>query len=140
MRKISLFSLVLDKEYNQSVPLVTTDRGDIISPDRDGRYTIENICEPIVIKIDGIKKNTDVANEKIDVSKIKVTTSDGTVCIFAPQPMKAYIMTFNGGVYKNLGTVSGDTRAVAKRSVYRGCRRRFVQGYFVNGLKYIIEI
>ena len=104
------FSLVLDKEYNQSVPLVTTDRGDIISPDRDGRYTIENICEPIVIKIDGIKKNTDVANEKIDVSKIKVTTSDGTVCIFAPQPMKAYIMTFNGGVYKNLGTVSGDTR------------------------------
>ena len=24
--------------------------------------------------------------------------------------MKAYIMTSNGGVYKNLGTVSGDTR------------------------------
>lgn len=112
------FSLVLDKEYNQSVPLVTTDRGDIISPDRNGRYTIENICEPIVIKIDGIEKNTDVANEKIDTGKVKITASDGTVCLFTPQPMKAYIMTFNGGVYKNLGVVSGETRLRLSKGRY----------------------
>lgn len=109
-KKDFTFSLILDKEYDQSVPVVTIDRGDIITPNGNGLYLIENICEPIVIKIDGIKENTDVASEKIEASKIKVTASDGTVCIFTPQPMKVYIATFNGSIYKNLGVVSGDTR------------------------------
>lgn len=104
------FTLVLDEEYDQSVPEVTTDRGDIITPDPNGIYIIKNVCEPIVINIDGVIKNINVANENIDTAKIKVTASDGTVCIFTPQPMKTYITTFNGSIYKNLGIVSGDTR------------------------------
>lgn len=104
------FTLVLDEEYDQSIPEVTTDRGDIIKPDQNGIYIIKNICEPIVINIDGLRKNTDVANENIDAGKIRVTASDGTICIITPQPMKTYITTFNGSLYKNLGIVSGDTR------------------------------
>lgn len=104
------FTLVLDEEYDQSVPEVTIDRGDIITPAPNGIYIIKNVCEPIVINIDGVIKNIDVANENIDAAKIKVTASDGTVCIFTPQPTKTYITTFNGSIYKNLGIVSGDTR------------------------------
>lgn len=113
------FYITLDEEYNQSVPVVTTDRGDEILPaGSDNAYIVKSVDQPIVIKIDQIKKNTDVANEKIAAGKVKVTTSGEMLHIFTSEPLKARIVTFSGNIYKDLGTVTGDLRVKLPKGSY----------------------
>ena len=50
------FTITLDEGYSESVPIVTTDRGETITPDVSGRYEIGNVTEDIVVSISGIVK------------------------------------------------------------------------------------
>lgn len=51
------FAITLDENYSESIPIVTTDRGETIIPDTNGRYKINNVAEDIVVSISGIVKN-----------------------------------------------------------------------------------
>lgn len=104
------FYLTLDEAYSQSSPIVTTDRGETITPrSSDGAYIIKYVRQPIAISIDGIIKNPDpVANEKIDANSPKVWTKDSYLHLQTPQPETVFIYTFNGTLLKKLTNLSGN--------------------------------
>jgi len=68
------FYLTLDEEYNQSNPIVTTDRGETITPrSSDGAYIIKYVRSDVQVYIDGIEKNPDrVANETVEINHSRV--------------------------------------------------------------------
>lgn len=104
------FYLTLDEAYSQSSPIVTTDRGETITPrSSDGAYIIKYVRQPITISIDGIIKNPDpVANETIDANSPKVWTKDSYLHLQTPQPETVFIYTFNGTLLKKLTNLSGN--------------------------------
>ncbi|WP_293715342.1 GLUG motif-containing protein [uncultured Parabacteroides sp.] len=104
------FYLTLDEGYNQSSPIVTTNRGETITPrSSDGAYIIKYVRQPITINIDGIVKNPDpVANEAINTNSTKVWTEEACLHIQTSQPETVFIHTFNGSLLKKLDKLSGN--------------------------------
>lgn len=76
------FYLTLDADYNQSVPVVTTSRGETITPrTSDGAYIVKYVRSDLVISIGGIAKNPPpVANAEIQ-SGTRIFTRDGSLFI-----------------------------------------------------------
>ena len=76
------FYLTLDADYNQSVPVVTTSRGETITPrTSDGAYIVKYVHSDLVISISGIAKNPPpVANAEIQ-SGTRIFTRDGSLFI-----------------------------------------------------------
>nr|WP_129729673.1 GLUG motif-containing protein [Parabacteroides goldsteinii] len=104
------FYLTLDKEYDQSSPIVTTDRGETITPRAsDGAYIIKYVRQPIAISIDGIVRNPDpVANETIGTNETKVRTEDAYLHIHTSHPETVFIYTFSGTLLHKYDNLSGD--------------------------------
>lgn len=105
------FTLTLDEEYSQSVPVVATDRGETIEPrSSDGTYIIKRVRQPIAISITGIVKNPDpVANGQVAADATQVWTSGAVLHIHLPSPEAVAIYTFTGRLYKAYSTLSDDT-------------------------------
>lgn len=90
------FYLTLDKDYDQSVPVVTTSRGETIEPrTSDGAYIIKYVRTPVAISIAGIQKNTDVANETIEAG-VKVWTEPSALCLETDRTEEVRIVTVSG--------------------------------------------
>lgn len=90
------FYLTLDKEYDQSVPVVTTDRGETLIPrTSDGAYIIEYVRSAVSITISGIHKNTSVANGLIQ-DEIKIWVEASSVCIETIRPEEVRIVSASG--------------------------------------------
>lgn len=90
------FYLTLDKDYDQSVPVVTTSRGEMIEPrTSDGAYIIKYVRTPVAISIAGIRKNTDVANEAIEAG-VKVWTEPSALCLETDRTEEVRIVTVSG--------------------------------------------
>ncbi len=106
------FYLSLDKEYDQSVPLVTTSRGETITPrTSDGAYIIEYVRQPLDIFIDGIVKNPDpVANETLATVPATVRVFGNALSITVPQATTAIIFDLAGRPQRNLRLPDGETR------------------------------
>lgn len=104
-----LFFLTLDKAYDQSEPVVTTDRGETITPRaKDGAYIIKYVRQPIVIMIDGIVKNPDpTANAEIQ-SGIKVWQNNRQLFIHTDKVEQVAIYTFGGQLKKKFRSTGGD--------------------------------
>lgn len=104
-----LFFLTLDKAYDQSKPVVTTDRGETITPRaKDGAYIIKYVRQPIVIMIDGVVKNTDpTANAEIQ-SGIKVWQNNHQLFIHTDKIEQVAIYTFGGQLKKKFRSTGGD--------------------------------
>lgn len=104
-----LFFLTLDKAYDQSKPVVTTDRGETITPRaKDGAYIIKYVRQPIVIMIDGIVKNPDpTANAEIQ-SGIKVWQNNHQLFIHTDKIEQVAIYTFGGQLKKKFRSTGGD--------------------------------
>ena len=104
------FYLTLDKEYDLSVPIVTTDRGETIEPrTSDGAYIIRYVRSPITIHIDGIVKNPDpVGNETIETNRSKVWTSEGNLHIEAATAGAVAIYTFEGKLLARRQALAGE--------------------------------
>ncbi|WP_455637808.1 GLUG motif-containing protein [Parabacteroides sp.] len=94
------FYLTLDKDYDQSVPVLTTDRGETLEPrSSDGAYVIKYVRSDVEIFIDGIMKNPDpVANETIQSGQSKVWTDKDRLYIEPAITDKAYIYTAGGSL------------------------------------------
>lgn len=108
------FILTLDKEYDKSVPVVTTDRGETITPrTSDGAYIVTLIRQPLEIRIDGIVKNPDpVANEAVKTNQSKVWTAEGHLHIEATTDGQAYVFTADGRLQKIQPVTAGETLAL----------------------------
>lgn len=105
------FYLTLDKEYDLSEPVVTTDRGETITPrSSDGAYIIKYIRQPVEIYIDNIIKNPDpVANETIKTDQSKVWTKEGNLHIVSATTGQLYIYTVEGKLQKKQPVITGET-------------------------------
>lgn len=114
------FYLTLDKEYDQSEPVITTNRGETIQPRiSDGAYIIKYVRQPIVIKIDGVVKNPDpVANETISTDGIKIYATNGYLHIQTPQPEQIHIFTPDGRLLKTFRTSGNEERIALSKGIY----------------------
>lgn len=104
------FYLTLDADYDQSTPVVTTDRGATIEPrSSDGAYIVKDVTRDTAIRIDGIVKNSSsVANETVAPDEIKVWAAASQLHIHAAAPTGIRIYTFSGSLLKQFAPFSGD--------------------------------
>lgn len=100
------FSITLDKDYDQSKPIVTVD-GKAIEANADGSYTIKNIQEDTEIIVTGIVKNTATGTEDAIVDATRVWSNGSTLYIHTAKAATAYIFNGNGALQREL-CVSGD--------------------------------
>ena len=78
------FFLTLDEAYSQSQPVITTDRGETLTPrTSDGAYIVKTVHSDVSISIAGIVENDPVANESIAAPSdaLRIWTEPGTLCI-----------------------------------------------------------
>ena len=108
------FYLTLDADYNQSVPVVTTDRGETITPrTSDGAYIVKYVRSDLVISIGGIVKNPPpVANAEIQ-SGTRIFTRDGSLFITIDRPARAQVFALTGQLIRSLDLPVGTTRVDA---------------------------
>ena len=108
------FYLTLDADYNQSVPVVTTDRGETITPrTSDGAYIVKYVRSDLVISIGGIVKNPPpVANAEIQ-SGTRIFTHDGSLFITTDRPARAQVFALTGQLIRSLDLPVGTTHVDA---------------------------
>ena len=105
------FSITLDADYDQSVPVVTTDRGETIEPRAgDGRYVVRDIQEDIVISVTGIRRNDDpTANAAVTPDAVRQWTASGQLHISTPVAADLRIYAFDGTLLRSLRLPAGET-------------------------------
>ena len=103
------FYLTLDKDYDQSEPIVTTDRGETLVPrTSDGAYIVKYVRSDVEIFIDGIVKNPDpVANAEIE-SGTKAWVSNHRLFIRTDKAEDVFIYTFGGELRKIFRSAGGE--------------------------------
>lgn len=108
------FYLSLDKKYDQSAPIVTTSRGETITPrTSDGAYIIKYVRQPLDIFIDGIVKNpAPVANEKIEANHPKIWKTGNELHIQAVTDEPGYIYTPDGKLQTVCHLIAGEVETV----------------------------
>lgn len=108
------FFLTLDKEYDKSEPVITTDRGETIQTrSSDGAYIVKYVRSDVQILIDGIIKNPDpVGNETVTANQSKVWAAEGYLHIEAATDGQAYIFTADGRLQKLQPLTAGQAIAL----------------------------
>lgn len=108
------FSLTLDSAYNQSVPVVTTDRGETLTPRQsDGAYILNQVRSNVEIYISGIVKNPDpVANEAIKATAAKVWITNNHLHLQSPVDADAYIYTAAGNQHITCKLKAGEVKTI----------------------------
>lgn len=114
------FYLTLDKEYDQSEPVITTNRGETITPrNSDGAYIIKYVRNDVGIFIDNVVKNPDpVANETIATDDIKVWAAKGYLHISSPTAQTAQVYSLTGSLVKQADIPVGDTKWQLPAGIY----------------------
>lgn len=114
------FYLTLAPEYDQSNPIVTTDRGETITPRAsDGAYIVKYVRSNVEIFIDGVVKNPDpVANGTVEADGIHIRASKGLLDIHVPQPETVSVYSFSGFLLYSRELVAGDTRLPMPSGTY----------------------
>lgn len=105
------FYLTLADDYNQSVPIVTTSRGEVIEPrTSDGAYLVKYVRTDVTISIDGVVKNPPpVANAELQ-SGTRIFTRDGSIFITTDRPAEAQVFALTGQLIRSLALPAGETR------------------------------
>lgn len=105
------FSITLDADYDQSVPVVTTSRGETIEPRAsDGRYVVRDIQEDVVITVTGIRRNDDpTANAAVTPDAVRLWTASGQLHISTPVAADLRIYAFDGSLLRSLRLPAGET-------------------------------
>lgn len=111
------FLLTLDAAYNQSAPIVTTDRGETIEPRAsDGKYIIKQVRSDVSVSISGIVKNPDpVANEEVSSPALRIYTAEGILCLDVPTATEAWLITADGRLLRSLTLSPGLNRVYGLR-------------------------
>ena len=104
------FYLTLDKDYDQSEPVVTTDWGEVLKPrSSDGAYVLPFVRQDITIRIDGIRQNASVANEEIGMAAKGFSLyCEGNILYIRSERMeKAYIYHLGGALVRTVQVMTG---------------------------------
>lgn len=113
------FSLTLAKDYDQSKPVITTSKGETITPrTSDGKYIIKYIRSDLSVSITGIVKNNPTANEEITAVTPRVWGSRGYLHVSLSVAAKARIYTFGGALLKSARLPAGDTQMAVPAGSY----------------------
>lgn len=104
------FSFTVEVEEGYKVnDLVVKANGTTLTSDADGRYTIANIHGDMVVTVSGIVKDDNpTANETINSDELRVWGANGRLFIQTPVADTAYIVTFDGRLYKTLSLPAGE--------------------------------
>ena len=111
------FKITLDKDYDQSKPVVTVD-GTAITADADGNYTIKNIQKDIKIIVSGIVKNTATGIEENVADAARAWTVGSTLYIHVPETSDVYVISGTGALQQQLRGVSGDYNMQLRAGFY----------------------
>ncbi len=92
------FTLTLKEGYEDSQPVVTTNRGETLKPDAQGRYKLAYVRSDLTVSIDSVRPNlSPVANERIDrPDALRLSTSQGVLRIGCDRIGLLYIYTISG--------------------------------------------
>lgn len=102
------FTVEVKAGYNAD-NMVVKANGTTLMADSNGRYTIANIRSNVVVTVTGIVKGDDsTANEEIEAGELRVWASGSRLFIRTPEAERAYIVTFDGRVYKTLSLSAGE--------------------------------
>ena len=119
------FYLTLDADYNQSVPVVTTSRGETITPrTSDGAYIVKYVRSDLVISIGGIVKNPPpVANEPIRAAapEPEIWSENACLCIRLPEGLPSSpvrIFTAEGRLLDSFRSTPGLNRRQLPTGIY----------------------
>ncbi|MCD8137150.1 MAG: hypothetical protein LUH01_14860 [Parabacteroides gordonii] len=107
----------MDKDYDQSKPIVTVD-GKAITADADGSYTIKNIQTDIKIVVSGIVKNTATGIEDTVEDAARAWTVGSTLYIHVPETSDVYVVSGTGALQQQLRGVSGDYNMQLRAGFY----------------------
>lgn len=118
------FYLTLDKDYDQSVPVVTIRRGGTVGRDEtitpnisDGAYIIKYVRTLVTISIAGIQKNTDVANATLTAG-LKIWTEPSALCLETDRPEEVRILTLTGATQTTFKAQPGLNRRPLAPGLY----------------------
>ena len=111
------FKITLDKDYDQSKPVVTVD-GTAITADADGNYTIKNIQKDIKIIVSGIVKNTATGIEENVADAARAWSVGSTLYIHVPEASDVYVVSGTGALQQQLRGVSGDYNMQLRAGFY----------------------
>ena len=105
------FYLTLADDYNQSVPIVTTSRGEVIEPrPSDGAYLVKYVRTDVTLSIDGVVKNPPpVANAELQ-SGTRIFTRNGSLFITTDRPAEAQVFALTGQLIRTLALPAGESR------------------------------
>ncbi len=102
------FTVEVKAGYNAD-NMVVKANGTILTPDAAGRYTIADIRSNVVVTVSGIVKgDSPTANQEIEAGELRVWASGSRLFIRTPEAERAYIVTFDGRVYKTLSLSAGE--------------------------------
>lgn len=111
------FKITLDKDYDQSKPVVTVD-GKAIEADADGNYTIKNIQKDIKIVVSGIVKNTATGIEENVADAARAWSVGNTLYIHLPETANVYVFNGAGALQQELRGLSGDYNMQLRAGFY----------------------
>ena len=111
------FKITLDKDYDQSKPVVTAD-GTAITADADGNYTIKNVQKDIKIIVSGIVKNTATGIEETVADAPRAWSVGSTLYIHVPETADVYVISGTGALQQQLRGVSGDYNMQLRAGFY----------------------
>lgn len=114
------FSFTVDvKEGYNADNMVVKANGTTLMPDANGRYTIANIRSNVVVTVSGIVKgDSPTANEAVEPGVLRVWSSGSRLFIQTPVADTAYIVAFDGRLYKTLSLPVGEYTEEMPRGSY----------------------
>ena len=102
------FTVEVKAGYNAD-NMVVKANGTTLTADANGRYTGANIRSNVVVTVTGIVKGDDpTANEEIEAGELRVWASGSRLFIRTPEAERAYVVPFDGRVYKTLSLSAGE--------------------------------
>ena len=110
--------IVTVKEGYVATNMVVKANGVTLTPNADGRYTISDVRSNVVVTVTGIEEDPSVGIESVDASGLKVWAADGRLFIQTPRADKAYVVTFDGRLYKALDLPAGETVTPMPQGAY----------------------
>lgn len=113
------FYLTLSPGYDQSTPVITTDRGETIEPrTSDGKYIIKYVRTDLTINIDGIVPNIPPVANAVITSGTHVWTEKQMLCFYTDIPAQATVIDLNGQIKQVMKIPIGETRQSLSSGVY----------------------
>lgn len=114
------FYLNLKKGYENSLPVVGTDRGETLTPGSQGKYWVKNVRSDVTVSIAGIQPDLPpVANEQIRRhGGLRIHTEPGQLCIDSPSDDRLYIYNIGGSPVKTARLTAGRHTIALPRGIY----------------------